>query len=254
MARRQSTPGQRARLYLEAHRDARMTALPGEHQEARKEIMRQLSQQDPSVRDRALVGSDRHFDRPLSKPEKAYQQHWQREEGLDVGQVRDARAQLEQPHEQRRRPVPPRPSQTRPTPRSRVGQPLHRRAAGYIRDTAATAATVPSYVTQTAKVPSAPSASGGLGLFYGTLTAAVAFSMLYLLLTKSSVATNLVGLATTSFTHIASPSKTLWEKPGPTAASDPLASYLTEPASFGVAAVTQTVPSDFGTPTVTLPK
>lgn len=194
MARHTSTPGQRARQYLEAHRDVRMTALPGEHKQARQDIMSQLERQDPAVRERALVGTDRHFDRPLNKGEKEYQSYWRREEGLDVGDTQRRARELDANHGGRRRPaVPPRPSPTRP-PRSRA-----QRAAGYIQQTAATANTItPAPV------------KGGLSILYGALAAGIGFSILYLFLSKPGAATSLINFAGTGFHSLASPKTTLW--------------------------------------------
>ena len=180
-----STPGQRARLYLQAHRDARMTALPGEHKAAREELMRQLEREDPHVRERALVGSDSHFDRPLEKGEKEYQRHFQREERLDHGQVLERRRALTQPnlHEGRRRPVPPRPAQHRAR---RAAQ----RTTSYVRDTAAAVAP--------------PPVKAGIGVLYGALAAGVGLSMLYLLLTRTGVAVSLANLGGGGFRRLVS--------------------------------------------------
>lgn len=95
MSRSKLTPGRRAKLYLQAHRDARLTGLPGEHREAREEMMRQLQREDPGVQERALVGSDRHFDTPLSAGEREYQRDWRAREGIDHENVLERRKQLD---------------------------------------------------------------------------------------------------------------------------------------------------------------
>lgn len=207
-----STPGQRARLYLQAHRDARMTALPGEHKQAREEIMRQLEREDPHVRERALVGSDSHMDRPLEKGEKEYQSHWQREERLDHGQVLDRRRALKGPsaHEGRRRPVPPRPAQHRA-----------RRAA----------ARTTSYVRDTAAAVAPPPVKAGAGVFYGALAAGIGLSMLYLLLTHTSVPVSLTNLFGGSFRRLIAADQPLF---GSTPAALP-SGYVSPAAKAAVA-------------------
>ena len=215
-----STPGQRARLYLQAHRDARMTALPGEHKAAREELMRQLEREDPGVRERALVGSDSHFDRPLEKGEKDYQRHFQREERLDHGQVLERRRALTAsaaPHGGRRRPVPPRPAQHRAR---RAAQ----RTSGYVRDTAAAVAP--------------PPVKAGGNILYGALLAGVGLSMLYLLLTRTGATVSLTNLFGGGFRRLASASTPLFGTPAPSSNSSAMNAWLATPtgASAPVAA------------------
>lgn len=188
--KRESTPGQRARLYLEMHRDTRMTGLPDEHRAARQDVIRGLEREDEGVRERALVGSDRHFDRPLSTGERAYQQHWQREERLDHGQVLERRRNLSGgsspggEHEGRRRrtAVPPRrPSPTRPI----------RKAADAVASTAA--AVAPAPVTR------------GTGIALNAAAAGVGLAMLDLLLRNGKTTGNLITAITGLFNRVVSP-------------------------------------------------
>lgn len=203
MSRRKSTPGQRARLYLQAHRDSGMTGLPDEHRQARQDIMSQLEREDQGVRERALVGSGQHFDRRLEKGERSYQQNWQRREGLDVGDVTRRRKDLDRDQDA------PKPSGGRrpgtPGPRRKYGG----RGRSPIRR-----------ITNNA--PAA--ATSVAGIAWELFIAGVAVSLLYLVLTSSEKGGNnvledaLTGV-TGAFARLADPTNNLFGPAKATAAA-----------------------------------
>jgi hypothetical protein len=193
--KRKSTPGQRARLYLEAHRDSGMTGLPDEHRQARQDIMSQLEREDPGVRERALVGSDKHFDRRLEKGERSYQQSWQRREGLDVGDVTKRRKDLDR-------------DQDAPAPISGGRRPGTRRRGRSPRGGGRSPIRT---ITR-----NAPAAAGSVaGIAWELFIAGIAVSLLYLILTSSEKGGNdvledtLTGV-TGAFTRLTDPKDTLF--------------------------------------------
>jgi hypothetical protein len=195
--KRGSTPGQRARLYLEAHRDSGMTGLPDEHRQARQDIMSQLERQDPGVRERALVGSDQHFDRRLEKSERSYQQAWQRREGLDVGDVTQRRKDLDRDQDA------PKPSGGR-RPGTHRRAPISRRGGGRSR-----------IRTITSNTPPAAASIAGIG--WELFIAGIAISLLYLILTSSekkgagaNVLEDALGGVTGAFTRLTDPTNNLF--------------------------------------------
>jgi hypothetical protein len=160
---RQSTPGQHGRLYLQAHRDSQLTNLPAEHRQAREDIMSQLERKDQGIRERALTGSNRHFDQPLTPGEREHQRNWQQQEGLDHGQVLDRRRALDQPATARGQRASSR-GRRRPS-MTRRGPSTTRRAIEHN--------------------PVGEGAAGAAGLFWELITAGVALSILFLLLSKT---------------------------------------------------------------------
>ncbi len=161
-----STPADRSLAYLQAHRDSNYTSLPAEHRQARQDVMAGLRAKDPGVEERALVGSNQHFARPLTSGEREYQRHWQHEEGLDPQDVLQRRKVLQarsQPHQGRRRRATTTTSSSRVRQAKRAARTTHRAATAVspepVRDTAALLWNL---------------AAGGIGL-----------SLLYLILTRS---------------------------------------------------------------------
>lgn len=191
---RKSTPGQRSRQYMQMHRDSGYTGLPDEHRESREEIMRQLERQDEGVRERALVGGPKHFDRPLTKDERSYQQHWQREEGLDVGDVERRRKDL---------------GSSSPKPRGRRSQgagrrhqpPGGRRRSSFRR--------VAAPVTSS---PTGEAAASGAGLFWEMFAGGIVLSLLLLVLSSkgTKVTSGILGGITGAFARLADPSSDLF--------------------------------------------
>jgi hypothetical protein len=163
VSKHKSTPGKRAHLYLQTHRDARYSNLPDAQRESREQLLGGLEREDPGVRDRALVGSAQHFDQPLSKGERAYQQHWQGEEGLDVGDVTRKRKELD------RDPSVP----TNPGRRPGAGG-RRTSSGGRRRSSRAITRNAPAAATDVA------------GMFWDFLMAGIAISVLYLVLTSSN--------------------------------------------------------------------
>jgi hypothetical protein len=229
-----------ARLaYLRAHRDARLTGLRPEQAQVHRDIMRQLEAQHPGIHEQAIAGAPRHFSQPLSAGEREYQRHIQNEARLDNPQVAELRRNLDhadrpQQHGGRRRPVPPRPSQTRPTIR-----PAARRATRYVKSTAAA-------------VAPPPLRGGGGTMLYGALIAGIGFSMLYLLLTRTGAATGVLNLFGGGFRRLTSPTTPFFSTAAPGASSSSgltpatgINGYLQapapSPASVGAAASTFTL-------------
>jgi len=182
-------------MYLEAHRDSRYTNLSDEHRQAREDIMRQLEQQDASVRERAMVGKPaEHFSPPLTGPEREYQQHWQQENGLDPEAVRSRRRELDgrnepegKPRGPSRQPV----SHIRKTSNRRGWWGAGRAAKTF---TAAAAAAAPAPVHDAA------------ALAWSLFTAGLGLCALYLILMRPAIITTVVGGTVDGFEKFASPS------------------------------------------------
>lgn len=220
---RKSTPGQRSRLYMEMHRDSGYTGLPDEHRESREEIMRQLEEKDAGVRERALVGGPKHFDRPLTKDERSYQQHWQREEGLDVSDVERRRKDL---------------GSSSPKPRGRRSQGAGRRS-GRRRSTFRRA------VRPVASAPAGEAAASGAGLFWEVFAGGIVISLLYLVLSSkgTQVTGGILGGITGAFNRLADPTNNLFgpsKRPATKRAAAPTGTGGGAPLAGGLAPKTPT--------------
>jgi hypothetical protein len=156
-----------AQLYIQAHRDAHYTNLPAEHKQARLDILRDLEHQDPSVRERALVGAPRHTG-TLNPSERSHQTYMRDQAGISHAELLERRRALDKPpgtsspggHGSRgqSRPAPSRPV----LPRASAGQ---RRAARTI-----------AHAT--------PSLTGGKNITIKVIGIIVALSVLYLIISK----------------------------------------------------------------------
>lgn len=205
-----STPGQRGRLYLQAHRDSQYTNLPKAHREAKQEIMRQLEREDNTVRERAMVGSDKHFDQPLSPGEREHQRNWQQEESLDHGHVLTRRRELDHP--------------TTPTAAGARTPARPPRGRGRRRSR-----TIRSVQQAASANPVGSATASAAGLFWELLTAGILLSILYLVLSKggTNVTTSVLNGLTGALGRLASPTNDLFT---PTTAAKPSSSSKRAPA------------------------
>jgi hypothetical protein len=92
----------RARRYLQASMHAGYTGLPPEHREAYEQQMRAHERAYSRVREHALAGADRDFDRPLTPGEREHQRHLRTHEGLQEHDVHRIRGELRNPGGQER--------------------------------------------------------------------------------------------------------------------------------------------------------
>jgi hypothetical protein len=88
------TRERRARRYLQASMESGYTGLPAEHKHAKQQLMREHERAYPRVRQHALAGTSRDFDRPLSAGEREHQSHLREQEGLTEHDVRAIREEL----------------------------------------------------------------------------------------------------------------------------------------------------------------
>lgn len=152
------TPAKRARLYLEASKAGSYTGLPKEHREAYESQMRAHERAYPGVREHALAGADKHFDKPLQSGTREHQTYLQEKAGLEHGDILKIRKHLDGDTKSGS-------TRTRRPPNPRYAGPrVARRAAAL--GTGAIASSIPG--------------AGGNTLMYG-LGLLLALSLLYLL-------------------------------------------------------------------------
>jgi hypothetical protein len=88
------TNNQRARGYLESSLNAGLTNMPDDYRAAYEGQMHSHEQAYPGVREHALAGSDKHFDKPLSAGVREHQRHLRAEEGMEHAEVLKIRKRL----------------------------------------------------------------------------------------------------------------------------------------------------------------
>lgn len=84
----------RARRYLEASMHAGYTGLAAEHRQAYEDQMRSHERAYPGVREHALAGADKDFDKPLEAGVREHQSHLREQHGMSHAQVLEARKRL----------------------------------------------------------------------------------------------------------------------------------------------------------------
>lgn len=85
----------RARRYLQASMERGYTNLPEHERDRLGRLMREHEHAYPGVRQHAIVGARKHFDKPLHAGEREHQAHLRRESRMAPGELEDARTELD---------------------------------------------------------------------------------------------------------------------------------------------------------------
>lgn len=244
------TRRQAAREYLSSDYYSSATGVSAEQRKVHHETMRSLEERYPGIREQAIAGQPRHFDRPLSTNERSHQRYMQEREKLDTPELATLRRNLDDADRARPRassgggesgaparrtpPPPRRPSPTRPPTRNRA-----RNAAASARRAVAASPISP------------PASVKGIGSMITTAASAgVAFSMLYLLLQNGKAAGGIIGGAGQAFDKLVSPQPffgSSTSSPGPTGATGVTGAanaYLAAPATGVVGELPAATPGE----------
>jgi hypothetical protein len=96
------TRNERARRYLQSSQTASKRNLPAATRRAARDVMRGHEAKYPGVRMHALAGGRKHFDKPLSAPEREHQGRLRKRERMSQSDVIAARQELDEARQSRR--------------------------------------------------------------------------------------------------------------------------------------------------------
>jgi hypothetical protein len=194
-----------ARRYLESSRAASAAGRGSERESIEHDTQERLRRRHPGVHEHALVGADEDFDQPLARNEREHQRHLQKQAGLTNPQLRARRAQLRSSDYGRHKPseiyqaANPQPPAAGSRPRRGRGH-VQPRGRGTGRQ-----------ARQAAQAVANATPGSSIGSILGEFAlAGVGLSVLYLVLSNSSVTTGTLNGITGFFRRLIEPTNDLF--------------------------------------------